>query len=285
MTMHMDEQEIEGNVQRCPYFRPQSEIIPNYTPQNVEGYAENCKWELFLHNIDDEDKQKATVAAAVAGGQVWLDHLEALADGTPNIISIIKLGLGPFSEEFQRHITATKANGKCAFEAAIAACDAWNKFVHFLADANVPNAFDALTASEANVTANKWAEWKAKQWIDKWRQWLDPGWMDRLAEDALKNPQLHLGVVSTGRAAYRRYKQKPPSREAPTSTPPSTEAPTSTPQAQTPKPTHSNNTYTPRPTQVLNAGATVGLPDGTLARHIDGPTTLNGDDRNAKRRR
>ena len=294
--MHMDEQEIEGNVQRCPYFRPQSEIIPNYTPQNVEGFVENfnTKWELFLHSIDDEDKQKATVAAAVAGGQVWLDHLEALADGTPNIISIIKLGLGPFSEEFQRHITATKANGKCAFEAAIAACDAWNKFVHFLADANVPNAFDALTASEANVTANKWAEWKAKQWIDKWRQWLDPGWMDR-AGDALnwKNPRLHLGVVATGLhlgAAYRLYKQKPPSREAPTSTPPSTEAPTSTPQARTPKPqapTHTNNTYTPRPTQVLNAGATVGLPDGTLARHIDGPTmgTRNGDDRNAKRRR
>ena len=295
MTIHMDEQEIKGNVQRCPYFRPQSEIIPN-----VEGFVENfnvrVEWENFLDSIDGKDKKEAAVAAAVAGGQVWLDHLVALAKANGNLPTTATLEstkLGPFSQKFltlmRLEKTKTDADGKCA-DAAIAACYEWNTFMHALGDA------DAFDASEANVTENNWAEWKAKQWIDKWRQWLDPGWMDR-AGDALnwKNPLLHLGVVTTGLhlGAYRLYKQKPstpPSREAPTSTPPSTEAPTSTPQARTPKPqaptpTHTNNTYTPRPT--LNAGATVGLPDGTLARHIDGPTmgTLNVDDRDAKRRR
>ena len=300
MTIHMDEQEIKANVQRCPYFRPQSEIIPN-----VEGFVENfqtVEWDTFLDSIDGKDKKEAAVAAAVAGGQVWLDHLVALAKANGNLPTTATLEstkLGPFSQKFltlmRLEKTKTDADGKCAADAAIAACYEWNTFImHALGDAD---AFDASEASEANVTENNWAEWKAKQWIDKWRQWLDPGWMDR-AGDALnwKNPLLHLGVVPTGLhlgAAYRLYKQKPstpPSREAPTSTPPSTEAPTSTPQARTPKPqaptpTHTNNTYTPRPT--LNAGATVGLPDGTLARHIDGPTmgTRNGDDRNAKRRR
>ena len=59
MTIHMDEQEIKGNVQRCPYFRPQSEIL-NYTPpENVEGFVENFKtkdWAKFLDSIKPEDK-------------------------------------------------------------------------------------------------------------------------------------------------------------------------------------------------------------------------------------
>ena len=139
MTIHTDEEEIKGNVQRCPYFRPQS-IILDYTPQNVEGFMENFDtedWKNFLDSIDGEDKKKAAVAAAVAGGQVWLDHLVAVANGHHPTSILKTTKLGPFSKEFlmlmQRQKTET-ADGQRVLDAAIAVCYEWNRFVHFLGD-------------------------------------------------------------------------------------------------------------------------------------------------------
>ena len=108
MTIHMDEQEIKGNVQRCPYFRPQSEIL-NYQDtrrRNVEGFVENLKtreWEDFLNGLKGGQARAAKKAAA-AGGTKWVEFLRdhiATEEQSPLIAllsptSVVK----PFNDSF-----------------------------------------------------------------------------------------------------------------------------------------------------------------------------------------
>ena len=138
---------------------------------------------------------------------------------------------------------------------------------------------DKALAQDSDSTGNAVA-------IDAWREWLTKpeswtSWVGNGVGTAWDGMKEHPGLAAaglTGLAAMAGMamglggnKAEPtPQASTPQAPIPTPQAPTPTPQA--PTPTHAN-TDTPRPTQLpLHAGVQVGRPDGSLERHIDGPT-------------